>query len=76
MLRGDLEFDSDQESGSENASMQKPARQRRVTFLGDQNICLGRQNWVARVPSQTESAESPLAKIIGKWSAAPGCADL
>jgi hypothetical protein len=34
MVPGDLEFDSDQESGSEIASMQKSAWQRSVTFLG------------------------------------------
>jgi hypothetical protein len=33
MVRGDVEFDSDQESGSEIASMQKPARQR-AALLG------------------------------------------
>jgi hypothetical protein len=34
MVRGDVEFDSDQESGSEIASMQKPARQSRAALLG------------------------------------------
>jgi len=72
MVRSDLEFDSDQESGSEIASMQKPGRQRSVTLLGSR-ISLGLfrngpivKAWFAQVPSQTESAEGLLVTICRK----------
>jgi hypothetical protein len=41
MVRGDLEFDSDQESGSEIASMQKSAHQKSVALLGSRIIRSG-----------------------------------
>jgi hypothetical protein len=53
---GAFEFDSDQESGFEIASMRKAAPQRSVTFLSSR---------IGPVPSQTETAEGLLATIIG-----------